>query len=102
MIHICNQQSLNHVEYINKFRGIKKMLMEFTGTLLVMVTQRLDMVFMVGMDMVMVDMVMGFMVMVDMAMVDMVMTTEMIFIVAIFVGMFLNGAIYLSKVNQLL
>ena len=34
MIHICNQQSLNHVEYINKFRGIKKMLMEFTGTML--------------------------------------------------------------------
>lgn len=34
MIHICNVQAINYVEYINKFNGIKNMLMDFTVTML--------------------------------------------------------------------
>ena len=34
MIHICNVQAINYVEYINKFNGIQRMLMDFTVTML--------------------------------------------------------------------
>ena len=34
MIHICNMQTVNYVEYINKFNDIKSMLMDFAVTML--------------------------------------------------------------------